>query len=180
MESRTQKARRIRLQRQRAGTAAVLVILLIAGIVFATCTGGAPSSTPARAASDVGATKEKPAGPASIEAGVESWQLGSAQSRQTVVTNGTRLTVIGGVDPSGASLSTVSTIAPTTGAIESAAGLASPVHDAASATFGGTTYLFGGGSPNTVATVQSVVTPSIPSASGSELLRGSSPNPVRT
>jgi PQQ-like domain/Kelch motif len=166
VESRTQKARRIRRQRQRAGTAAVLVVLLIAGIVFATCTGGAPSSTPARAASDVSATKEKPAGPASIEAGVEPWQLGSAQSRQTVVTSGTRLTVIGGVDPSGASLSTVSTIAPTTGAIESAAGLANPVHDAASATFGGTTYLFGGGSPNTVATVQSVVTPSIPPASG--------------
>jgi len=165
VESRAQRARRIRVQRQRAGTVAALVVLLIAGIVFATCTGGspAPSSSGARTAGDV-----KPAASAiaSIEAGIEPWQLGSAQSRQAVVANGAGLTVIGGVVPSGASLPTVSTIAPNGGAIAPAAALADPVHDAGSATLGRNTYVFGGGSPNTVATVQSVTAPSIPPAPG--------------
>jgi hypothetical protein len=158
---------------------ASLAVLLIAGIVFATCTGGAtPSSTPAHASSDVSATKGRPTGPASIEAGVEPWQLGSAQSRQTAVTSGSGLTIIGGVSPSGASLSTVSTLAPAAGTIAPAAELADPVHDAASATIGRNIYVFGGGSPNTVATVQSVPTPSTPGAQGgSGAVVGSLPQP---
>jgi hypothetical protein len=165
VESRAQRARRIRRNRQKAGTGAALVVLLIVGIVFATCTGGtpAPSSSGTHQASS---GNGKPTGPASIEAGIEPWQLGSPQSRQSVVTNGAGLTVFGGVTPSGASLSAVSTIAPAGGTIASAGDLADPVHDAGSATLGRNTYVFGGGSPNTFATVQSVATPSIPPASG--------------
>ena len=40
--------------------------------------------------------------------------------------------------------------------------MADPVHDAASATLGRTTYVFGGGSPDTVATVQAVTAPTTP------------------
>jgi len=165
VESRAQRARRIRVQRQRAGTVAALVVLLIAGIVFATCTGGPPSSSPSgvRTAGDV---KHAASGTPSIEAGIEPWELSSAQSRQSVVANATGMTVIGGVIPSGASLSTVSTIAPSGGAIAPAGTLADPVHDAGAATLGRNTYVFGGGSPDTVATVQSVMAPSIPPSPG--------------
>jgi len=165
VESRTQRARRIRVQRQRVGTVAALVVLLIAGIVFATCTGGTSTSS-SSATHTAGDVKRATSGTASIEAGIEPWQLDSAQSRQSVVANGTGLTVIGGVIPSGASLSTVATVAPSGGAIAPAGALADPVHDAGSATLGRNTYVFGGGSPNTVATVQSVAAPSIPPAPG--------------
>ncbi|MGH9208719.1 MAG: hypothetical protein ACRD1G_19595, partial [Acidimicrobiales bacterium] len=82
MESRAQRARRIRAQRQRAGAVAALAVLLIAGIAFATCTGGAPapSSSGTHAAGDARRTA---GGTASIEAGIEPWQLGAAQSRQS-------------------------------------------------------------------------------------------------
>jgi hypothetical protein len=165
MESRAQRARRIRRQRQRAGTVAGLVTLVIAGIVFATCTGGtpAPSAAPTHPATG---TTARPTGPASIEAGIEPWQLNSPVSRQAVVTNGTGLTVLGGVTPSGSSLSAVSTIAPAAGTIATAGRLANPVHDAASVTLGRSTYVFGGGSPDTFAAVQSIASPAIPPGSG--------------
>ncbi|HEY5096603.1 MAG TPA: PQQ-binding-like beta-propeller repeat protein, partial [Acidimicrobiales bacterium] len=71
-----------------------------------------------------------------------------------------------GITPAGSSLPTVSTVAPASGAVEPTAGLADPVHDAASATIGRTTFVFGGGSPNTVATVQAVTAPALPPTAG--------------
>ena len=177
MDRRIQKARRIRRQRRRAATLAALVVLLVTGVAFATCSGGTATPSSARTHT-AGNTRAKPAGPASIEAGIEPWQLGSANSRSAVVTNGSGLTVLGGVTPSGASLSTVSVIAPAGGTIAPAVALANPVHDAASATLGRTTYVFGGGSPNTVATVQAIPTPSTPpGAGGSGRVVGQLPQP---
>jgi hypothetical protein len=87
-----------------------------------------------------------------------------------VVTNGTGLTVLGGLTSDGSSLSSVSTIDPRTGAVQAAGRLANIVHDATAATIGSQTVLFGGGSPSTVADVQSIASPTIPpsgSATGS-------------
>jgi hypothetical protein len=105
-------------------------------------------------------------GPSSIEAGIEAWPLAAPLSREAVVANSAGLTVLGGITPAGSSLPTVSTISPATGAVEPTAGLADPVHDAASATIGRTTFVFGGGSPDTVATVQALTSPTLPPAAG--------------
>jgi hypothetical protein len=48
------------------------------------------------------------------------------------------------------------------GAIDAAGSLAEPIHDGAAAAFGRSTYLFGDGSPSTVATVQSLPSPAVP------------------
>ena len=68
---------------------------------------------------------------------------------------GTQLTVLGGLTPAGTSLAQVSTVDPRTGGVTSAGSLATAVHDAAAATIGRTTFVLGGGSPDTVPTVQS-------------------------
>src|ERR1019366_3369449 len=49
-----------------------------------------------------------------------------------------------------------------TGAVQAAGRLANIVHDASAATIGTQTVLFGGGSPSTVAGVQSIASPTIP------------------
>ena len=178
-----ERARRIRRQRQRAAGVAVLVILVITGIVVVSCNGG-PATTastgahppgPAGGSSTSagvgtgGATGHRAhrSGPPSIEAGVEAWPLASPLSREAMVDNGAGLTTLGGITPAGASLTAVSTIDPAAGVVAATAGLATPTHDAAAATIGRTTYLFGGGSPDTVATVQAVTAPTIPPATGS-------------
>lgn len=76
--------------------------------------------------------------------------------------NGTGLTVLGGVAADGSSLSSVSTIDTRSGLVQTAGTLANTVHDAAAATIGSQTVLFGGGSPSTVAAVQSIAAPTIP------------------
>ncbi|MGH9079059.1 MAG: hypothetical protein ACRDYE_03070, partial [Acidimicrobiales bacterium] len=145
------------------------MVALIAGVALASCAGGSTASTTTTSTtSSTGATGSRPArsaGPDSIEAGVEPWQMSSPLSRESVVANGAGLTVLGGITPSGSSLSTVSTLNPSTGATAPAGALADPVHDAAASAVGGKTFDFGGGSPDTVATVQSITTPSIPPGS---------------
>ena len=83
---------------------------------------------------------------------------------EAVVTNGAGLTVLGGLMAGGSSSAAVSTIDPGTGAIASAGTLATVVHDAAAGTIDGRTVVFGGGSPSTVAGVQSLQSPTIPPA----------------
>jgi hypothetical protein len=167
-------------RRRRVATLSVLVILVVTGVIVASCIGGPDSSTststttpvhsggasdPSRTSGvSVATTHSK--GPSSIEAGIEAWPLASPLSREAVVANGSGLTVLGGITPAGSSLPTVSTIAPASGAVRPTAGLADPVHDAASATIGRTTFVFGGGSPTTVATVQAVTTPALPPSAG--------------
>lgn len=129
----------------------LVVVLVTTGIlVFALSGGGAPSTTRQHRA-----TATTPRVPDSIEAGIEPWHMGSPISREAVVTAGTRLTVLGGITPAGASLAQVASVDPATGAETTFGSLAVPVHDAAAATIGGTNFVLGGGSPDTVPTVQS-------------------------
>ena len=109
-------------------------------------------------------TAANPLTPPSIEAGVEPWQLDAPLSRESVVAAGTGLIVLGGISPAGTSLAGVTTLAPTTGTASAGSLLATGVHDAAAVSFGSRTYVLGGGSQDTVATVQSVVTPLAPAA----------------
>jgi len=170
------RAQRI-MRRRRVAAVSVLAVLVVTGVGVASCIGGTGPSTatsttaPAHAGATAGSSGDSVAttrskGPSSIEAGVQAWPLAAPLSREAVVSDGSGLTVLGGITPAGSSLPTVSTISPVTGAVEPTAGLADPVHDAASATIGRTTFVFGGGSPDTVPTVQAVTTPGRPPTAG--------------
>ncbi len=93
---------------------------------------------------------------------MEPWSLAAPISREAVVANGTGLTVLGGLTSAGFSSAAVSTIDPIKGAIASAGSLANVTHDAGAGVIDGRTVVFGGGSPSTVARVQSVPSPTIP------------------
>jgi len=172
----TREQRRAQRQRRRATTIAVLVVLVVTGVAIASCSGGSsntsatstsstaaqPNSGPANSTGKNRAATSRRSGPPSIEAGIEPWQLAAPLSRESVVANGTGLTVLGGITPAGTSVSTVSTVAPANGSIAPASPLATPVHDAAAVALGKRTYVLGGGSPDTVAAVQSIATPTVP------------------
>jgi hypothetical protein len=114
-----------------------------AAVVVATLTS---DSGPPSGATDSAAIR-------SIEAGLEPWQLPSAVSRESVVPAAGGFTVLGGLNAQGGSVPKVTTFT-TSGTARTAAPLSVAVHDASAAALGASTYLFGGGSPSTVATVQ--------------------------
>jgi hypothetical protein len=142
------------------GIALVVLALLVLLVVEIWPSSGAPSAPASH-------------GPPSIEAGVESWQLPYAVSRETVVASPAGLTVLGGLTPSGSSLASTLLINPASGAIHAAASLAKAVHDASGAVIADKAQLFGGGSPNTVATVQTAPL----AAGGTGSVTGALPQP---
>jgi len=160
------RARRRRLVRRRRTftVLAILAVVCLALVVFLPggSSGKTTRSTHSAVRGNAPAARRGPAPPASIEAGVEPWSLNAPVSRPAVVANGTGLTVLGGLNPAGTSLSEVSTIDTSIGTIASAGTLAAGIHDAAAATLGARTVLFGGGSPATVAGVQAISSPTIP------------------
>ena len=72
------------------------------------------------------------------------------------MTVGDRLRLLGGLSPTGSSLNGASWIDPRSGAVTASGSLADVVHDGAGAQIGATSFVFGGGSPATFATVQSL------------------------
>ena len=141
------------MQRRRVAAGVLVVVLLLTGVLVVTLSGAVPPSAAQR--HRLTATAPASRVPDSIEAGVEPWQMASPLSREAVVATGTRLIVLGGITPAGTSLAQVSSIDPRTGAVTSAGSLAIAVHDAATTTIGRTAFVLGGGSPDTVSTVQS-------------------------
>ena len=138
-----------------------MAVVVLVGAVFVSCNGGSgTASSSARTA----ALHHKPSAPPSIEAGVEPWQLRAPISREAVVADGTNLAILGGLDASGGSVDGVYTLDTSNGTLSAAGTLPDPVHDGAGAVLGSTAFVFGGGSPATTATVQSIPLPSVPPA----------------
>ena len=156
-----QRAQTIRRKRRRAAFGIAVLLLLLTGVLVVTLPGkGRTSAVPHHPS-----TPKAPAptqAPDTLEAGIEGWQMGTPVSREAVVATGDRLTVLGGITAAGASLAQVSSIDPLTGAVTSSGSLATAVHDAAAATIGRTIFVLGGGSPDTVSTVQSIPVPPPP------------------
>ncbi|MEI8262793.1 MAG: hypothetical protein WCG59_02960 [Actinomycetes bacterium] len=162
---RRQRQAQIRRRRSVLGLGAVTLVVLVAYLVWPS--GGSTSTSPTTSTSVAqGVSKTTSSGPASIEAGVASWTIPSPISRETVVGNGSGLTVLGGLNPNQSSSASTYTIDPTSGTVSPAPSLANAVHDGSGAALGSSTFVFGGGSPNTVNTVQAIATPSIPTKAG--------------
>jgi N-acetylneuraminic acid mutarotase len=121
-------------------------------------TASASGSSGARVSPGAGTHGERTtaSGPPSLEAGIEPWQLAAPLSREALVAVGSRLRILGGLSPSGSSLNGAAWIDPASGTVTAAGTLATVVHDGAGAQIGTTSYVFGGGSPDTFATVQSL------------------------
>jgi hypothetical protein len=128
--------------------------------------GGVPTSA--------GTSRGRTAGtaPPSIEAGIEPWQLAAPLSREALIGVGSRLRILGGLSPSGSSVNGASWLDPVSGKVTAAGSLADVVHDAAGAQIGAASYVFGGGSPDTFATVQS-----LGATAGSGTVAGQLPRP---
>ncbi len=158
----------MRRRRWRATSLAIVLAVVIAGVAFASCSGGGSTASPTTTGSPVnGGSGPAPTGPSSLEAGIEPWQMNAPISRSSVVAEAGGLTVLGGITPSGSSLSTVSVVNLSNGTVAAAGSLAAPVHDAAASIIGRSTFMFGGGSPDTFATVQSIPTPHVPPGTAS-------------
>jgi len=164
-----QQGRRVRRNRRRATLLGVLAVVVVIVAVVVSAGGSSKSSTPTTTAAPAGgghptAAVKVATRPASLEAGVLSWQLPAAVSRPGVVPNGSGFTVLGGLAPSQSSVASVYSVDPATGAATPGGTLPAAVHDAAAVSLGASTYVLGGGSPDTVATIQSVPTPTVPTA----------------
>ncbi|HEY5385431.1 MAG TPA: PQQ-binding-like beta-propeller repeat protein [Acidimicrobiales bacterium] len=124
----------------------------------ASASGSASGSSTARVSPGAGTHRGRTTalGPPSLEAGIEPWQLAAPLSREALVAVGGRLRILGGLSPSGSSLNGASWLDPASGTVTPAGTLATVVHDGAGAQIGATSYVFGGGSPDTFATVQSL------------------------
>ncbi len=97
-------------------------------------------------------------GPApAVEAGLLPWRLTAPISRSVALAraNGT-IDIFGGLTRSGRSAPGIYSLDTSTGRLTHIGNLAVPLHDAAGAALGNRYFLFGGGSPNTVATVEAV------------------------
>ncbi len=139
---------------------ALVALLLVGGVLFLTLSsGGTPtssrSSTATSGPATGGPTKSSKIAP-SLEAGIEPWQLAAPLSRETVTTDHGQLRILGGLTPSGSSIGNVTSLDPSTGAFTASGSLPAVVHDGGGATLGPSSFVFGGGSPNTFATVQSI------------------------
>ncbi len=102
-----------------------------------------------------------------IEAGILPWTLGSPLSRAVAVPGpGSNLLLIGGLNSAQATVPPIVAIDTQSGQASPVGNLTSGVHDAAVARIGRNVVVLGGGSPDTVATVQRFPSPTaVPAAS---------------
>ena len=151
--------------------------VLVATLVVVRPGGG--STAPSHRAHGSAANRTKLSiGPPSLEAGIEPWQLAAPISRETVLVDHAQLRILGGLVPSGSSTSGVYALDPATGTVSAAGSLLAAVHDGAGATLGTSSFVFGGGSPDTVATVQAITIPRVPTTGpASGRLAGQLPQP---
>ena len=149
-----------RFRRRRLVAGSLLVAIVVVPVLLAT-----GSSSPARrsakqatpgAPSTAASTRAAPAGPAAVESGLLSWQLGAPVSRE-VVLPGRRtgeLVVAGGLISTGGSSAAVLALDTTSGHLVTTGSLRLATHDAAGALVGGRALVLGGGTVSPSATTQ--------------------------
>jgi outer membrane protein assembly factor BamB len=156
-------------RRRRIGVGLTALCLLIVGVVVGTQLGpngkaakdspAIRSNTPAghdSAGSRPTAVKTGAAPPVpAIESGLMPWSLTSPLSRMNLFPWSSGVVMAGGLATSQSSASGVYTLDTSTGGLRQIDSLPHGVHDAAGAVVRGSYLVFGGGSPTTVATVQS-------------------------
>jgi hypothetical protein len=153
--SRRHPSRRVRRKRILFG----LVAVVICGVLLGTCVtggGGVRKSSAPRRHSETAAAGAIPA----AESGLLPWSLPAPISREVVLPSaGAQVLILGGLNGSN-SASGVFSLDTGSGALAQVGSLPSGVHDATGAVIAGEDVILGGGSANSVASVQSF--PQIP------------------
>jgi hypothetical protein len=90
----------------------------------------------------------------SVQASLAPWRLGAPVSRPVVLSDGSALVVMGGLDASDSSVSGVFRVDPASGATTRLGQLVRPTHDAGGAVLAGSMFVFGGGSTSVYSSVQ--------------------------
>ena len=140
-------------------TAGVVLLVVIVAVVAGTSGGG---RTPPSADRQADAPVSIPA----VESGLLPWHLPTPLSREVVAAGtGGQLVVLGGLEGS-VSEKRVLSIDSANGSLRAVGSLPIGVHDAAGAVIAGRDFVFGGGSPTTVPSVESFAPPSAPGRLG--------------
>jgi hypothetical protein len=183
MEHEPQGPANLERMKQRApGLPALTAIFVLAALLSAcsgngdgraTTTSAAPGTSSATATTSGNARPSTAGATGAVTAATAPWKLAEPVAREIVVTTGTDLEIIGGLDHTKFSTATVVVVDPATGVAQAPAKLAEAVHDAAGAAVNGLVLVFGGGGPseNGTADVQEVP------ASGSATIVGKLPQP---
>jgi len=149
----------VRARRRRAAAVlATVLTALVVGVVLTWYLSNLSSRavSPARRALSPAHAVAVPRGLPAAEAGLMPWHLAAPLSRAVAVAGPSgRLIVLGGLTVGGGSASGVYAVRTATGAVRHVGALSAPMHDAAAAVIGAHAVVFGGGSPATVATIQS-------------------------
>ena len=121
----------------------------------------APTSTPTTSTS-------RPDGPSvtgmTLQVMPAPYQLPAPLSREVALPAASGLLIAGGLTAQGTSTDAMTGLDPVTGATRAAGHLAVATHDAAGASLGAQTYLFGGGTPASVPTVQAFAAETVAAA----------------
>jgi hypothetical protein len=134
----------------------IAVAVAAAACTVLSCTGTHQTAPkPSRAAH--GNNQDRPGPALVLQVAPAPYQLPSSVSREVVLPGATGLLIAGGLTPSGASASTVTSLDPVTGATRAAGRLAQATHDAAGLLLGGRAFVLGGGTASSVPTVQVLV-----------------------
>ena len=135
--------------------ASLFSAIVVIALVVTSGSGGGNGNTKARGGRTSGAHPDRPAPVPAIEAGLLPWKLDAALSREVVLPGaGDSVTVVGGLTASQASSPRIFTLHTANGSTAELGRLAAGTHDAAGAELLGRNFLLGGGTPNTVATVE--------------------------
>src|SRR5260370_23806931 len=135
---------------------AVCCLLPLGYSVFHIATHGpSRSAPPSTSAPTSGASNPQAAGMA-LQVMPAPYQLSAPLSREVALPGADGLLIAGGLTSQGTSTDAVTSLDPVTGVTRAAGRLAAATHDAAGATVGGQTYVFGGGTVASVPTVQAV------------------------
>lgn len=147
-----------------------LLPLSLVVVTLAACGG---TSTSAKSSSGTIASSTTTQAPVTLSVTEAPWQLRAPLSRMVLLQDGTdKLVILGGLTASDTSASGAFVLDLTSGNLSSFGNLPAAVHDAAGAIINGRYLVMGGGSTNTVSTVEA-----IPSGGGSGAVIGNLPSP---
>ncbi len=143
--------------RRRRVLVLTIAVLVVLGVFLVVRSGSSSTSSPPTTNPARHAVHRPPAatGIPAIEAGVLPWALDQALSREVVLPGtGSSAVVVGGLDASGTSASRIFALDTATGAVTELGHLAAGLHDMAGVQIAGRNFVFGGGSPTTIADVE--------------------------
>jgi hypothetical protein len=137
-------------RRRRRVAFVAIVVVLLAGA----CT--ARTSGPSSSALGIATGGQTPSNIAPLQVSIRDagYRLRAPVERSVAAYVGNDVYIAGGLDSSGSSVAGVFTLNPSTGKLTSVGSMASPFHDGAGAIIGSRLVVFGGGTANSIDTVQ--------------------------